>query len=191
LLIRSKMQLQRSFAEGAGEFIPLELGAKITAFRPGAALSAANATVGLRSSRDRCQRSLSRMPQLLSVLSLAALLGLGGTACAGQAQSAPSALPDAPQPQIPVASPNAAAPCPAGTSAPSPAGAATAPAPCPPRPPANYWFSRFLTGPEVKPLTPKEKARLAVRNVLDPFNALTILAEAGISVGADAHSAPF
>jgi hypothetical protein len=129
------------------------------------------------------------MPQLLSVLSLAALLGLGGTACAGQAQSAPSALPDAPQPQIPVASPNAAAPCPAGTSAPSPAGAATAPAPCPPRPPANYWFSRFLTGPEVKPLTPKEKARLAVRNVLDPFNALTILAEAGISVGADAHSA--
>jgi hypothetical protein len=40
----------------------------------------------------------------------------------------------------------------------------------------------------VKPLTPKEKARLAVHNVLDPFNGLTILAEAGISVGADAHS---
>jgi hypothetical protein len=68
------------------------------------------------------------------------------------------------------------------------AGPEAAPAPCTSRPPANYWFSRFLTGPEVKPLTPKEKARLAVRNVLDPFNGLTILADAAISVGADART---
>jgi hypothetical protein len=40
----------------------------------------------------------------------------------------------------------------------------------------------------VKPLTPREKARLAARNVIDPFNALTILGEAAISVGANSHS---
>lgn len=139
------------------------------------------------------------MSQSCFVLVLAALLGLGSSAWAGQAASAPAELPEAPQPQTAV---QAAAPCPAGSSAQSAAadpgkaagnadsqtGAQPATAPCTPRPPANYWFSRFLNGPEVKPLTPKEKARLAMRNVLDPFNALTILAEAGIAVGADAHS---
>ena len=48
---------------------------------------------------------------------------------------------------------------------------------------------RFLNGPQVKPLTPKEKAWLATNNLLDPFNAITILGEAAISVGADSHSA--
>jgi hypothetical protein len=47
---------------------------------------------------------------------------------------------------------------------------------------------RFINGPEVKPLTPAEKARLAVRNVLDPFNAATIVVTAGISVGSNADS---
>ncbi len=42
---------------------------------------------------------------------------------------------------------------------------------------------RFINGPEVKPLTPKEKARLAVKNLLDPFNAITILGTAAIAVG--------
>jgi len=37
-------------------------------------------------------------------------------------------------------------------------------------------------------MTRKEKAQLAVRNVLDPFNALTILGSSGIAVGANAHS---
>jgi hypothetical protein len=60
-------------------------------------------------------------------------------------------------------------------------------APCPPRPATN-WFLRYLNGPEVKPLTVAEKGRLAVRNVLDPFNAITILGDAGIAVGSDAHS---
>jgi hypothetical protein len=40
----------------------------------------------------------------------------------------------------------------------------------------------------VKPLTPKEKAKLATRNVLDPFNAITILGSSAIAVGADSHS---
>ena len=59
--------------------------------------------------------------------------------------------------------------------------------PCPP-PPFINWYVRFINGPEVKPLTPSEKARLAVRNLLDPFNAVTILGNAAISVGADPHS---
>lgn len=59
--------------------------------------------------------------------------------------------------------------------------------PCPPQPLINF-YQRFLNGPEVKPLTPKEKARLAVKNLLDPFNAVTILANAAIAVGSDSHS---
>jgi hypothetical protein len=51
------------------------------------------------------------------------------------------------------------------------------------------WYARFLDGPQVKPMTPKEKAWLAVRNVADPFNTLTILGSSAIAVGADSHSA--
>jgi hypothetical protein len=111
------------------------------------------------------------------------------------------ALPDAPQAQVPVRSVmKTVAPCQSASPAKPAAaphlegGAATgnpqAGTPLPPcSPPATYWFARFLTGPEVKPLTPQEKARLAVRNVIDPFNAITILGTSAISVGADAHSA--
>jgi hypothetical protein len=60
--------------------------------------------------------------------------------------------------------------------------------PCAPPPLINF-FNRFINGPEVKPLTPKEKARLAVRNLLDPFNAVTILGNSAIAVGSDSHSA--
>jgi hypothetical protein len=59
----------------------------------------------------------------------------------------------------------------------------------PPCLPPTNWYMRFLNGPQVKPLTPKEKAWLAVRNLVDPFNAVTILGVAAISVGADSHSA--
>jgi hypothetical protein len=59
--------------------------------------------------------------------------------------------------------------------------------PCKPAKSVN-WFARFLNGPEVKPLTAKEKARLAVRNLLDPFNAITILGQSGIAVASDSHS---
>lgn len=47
----------------------------------------------------------------------------------------------------------------------------------------------FLDGPRKKSLTPKDKAWLAARDVADPFNIITILGEAAISVGADSHSA--
>lgn len=60
--------------------------------------------------------------------------------------------------------------------------------PCPP-PPIINWYERFINGPEVKPLTPREKARLAVKNLLDPFNAVTILGNAAIAVGSDSDTA--
>jgi hypothetical protein len=55
--------------------------------------------------------------------------------------------------------------------------------------PIINWYMRFENGPQVKPLTPKEKGWLATKNLLDPFNLITILGEAGISVAADSHSA--
>jgi len=47
---------------------------------------------------------------------------------------------------------------------------------------------RFTNGPKVKPMTPNEKAWLAARNVVEPFNALTILSLSAINVGINAHS---
>jgi len=62
------------------------------------------------------------------------------------------------------------------------------PSPCPAFEPFIDWYARFLNGPEVKPMTSAEKAHLAARNLLDPFNALTIVGTSAIAVGSDAHS---
>jgi hypothetical protein len=105
------------------------------------------------------------------------------------------ALPEAPQPQLssPVPAP---VPCPARgganstADAPGASASSSAPSlapPCP-HPQEKNWFERFLTGPEVKPMTPREKARLAARNVLDPFNALTILGASAIAASYNSHS---
>ena len=59
---------------------------------------------------------------------------------------------------------------------------------CVPHLPIVNWYARFVTGPEVKPFTVREKGRLAVHNLLDPFNLVTILGEAGITVAANPHS---
>ena len=86
--------------------------------------------------------------------------------------SAPAHLPDAPQPSTAQRANEA------GTQCNKP--------PC-----LNQrmnWYRRFVNGPQVKPLTPEEKGWLALRNLADPFNAITILGEAGIAVGSDAHS---
>ena len=143
------------------------------------------------------------------MLVLAMLLLPAFPACAGQAgtSKSESALPEAPKPQLP---PNpktqTAAPCQlkrdataivqagaAGAMATNPANpvlsASLQPEPCPPLAPLIDWYARFINGPQVKPLTPKEKARLAVRNLLDPFNGITILGNSAIYVGANAHSA--
>lgn len=149
----------------------------------------------------RCANSDTRGCRLLLSLSTALLLL---SACP-LARTAPSivaaALPDAPQP-------NSARPAPVGPCQVRNAAAATvsagatsalksagltpphpvAAAPCPIYVPIINWYSRFLDGPKVKPLTPKEKAWLAIRNVSDPFNALTILGQSAIAVGADSHS---
>jgi hypothetical protein len=58
--------------------------------------------------------------------------------------------------------------------------------PCTKRP--LNWYERFVNGPQDKPLTPRDKAWLAVRNLADPFNLITIAGDAGISVAADSHS---
>ncbi len=59
----------------------------------------------------------------------------------------------------------------------------------PPCYPPTNWYMRFLNGPAAHPLTAKEKGWLATRGILDPFNGITILGTAAISVGADSHSA--
>jgi hypothetical protein len=118
-------------------------------------------------------------------------------------------LPDAPQSQLPThRKPPTPGPCQAGRSVAAAAQAAAVgaaagagdaaagvnpqsvvqPKPCPPLTPIINWYARFLNGPQVKPLTPKEKAVLAARNVLDPFNAITILGSSAIAVGSDANS---
>jgi hypothetical protein len=123
--------------------------------------------------------------------------------CSGQASAGvlPSlaALPDAPEPQTPAASPPPKLkPCPpprSSHSTPAETGAKSAiaqvgqqpdPGPC-----KTTWtnrYDKFVNGPQDKPLTPKDKAWLAARNVADPFNNVTILGEAAISVGSDSHS---
>jgi len=50
------------------------------------------------------------------------------------------------------------------------------------------WYARFTNGPQVKPMQPQEKAWLAVRNIADPFNAVTILGSSAIAVGSNSHS---
>ncbi|HEX4022845.1 MAG TPA: hypothetical protein VHX63_16990 [Acidobacteriaceae bacterium] len=51
--------------------------------------------------------------------------------------------------------------------------------------PRESPFKRFLSSPEVAPLTPRDKFHLAVKDVFDPFNLLTIAADATISVESD------
>lgn len=63
------------------------------------------------------------------------------------------------------------------------------PASCPPLAPIIDWYARFINGPEVKRLTPREKAWLATRDFIDPFNALTIAGNSAIAIGANAHTA--
>ncbi len=70
-----------------------------------------------------------------------------------------------------------------GTSAP---GVHPATVPCTRR--RLNWYQRFVNGPQDKPLTPGDKAWLAVRNLADPFNLITIGGDAAIAVGADSHS---
>jgi hypothetical protein len=62
------------------------------------------------------------------------------------------------------------------------------PSACPPLAPFIDWYARFLNGPQVKRLTPKQKGWLAVRDLMDPFNGVTILGNSAIYVAANSHS---
>lgn len=50
------------------------------------------------------------------------------------------------------------------------------------------WYDRFVTGPAVMRFSPEQKFRLAVTNIINPFNLGTIVGEAGIEVAANSHS---
>ena len=59
---------------------------------------------------------------------------------------------------------------------------------CVPHLPMIDWYARFLNGPQVKALTPLEKAHLAGRNLVDPFNLLTIAGGSAIATAANSHA---
>lgn len=119
--------------------------------------------------------------------------------------SSSTELPDAPEPQTPASSElpkpqpcasmnapktptvAAAAPQAGNTVGATPPGSASAsPMPC--LSPHKNWYQRFAAGPHDKPLTPTDKGWLAARNLVDPFNVITILGEAGISVASNPDS---
>jgi hypothetical protein len=82
--------------------------------------------------------------------------------------------------------PSQPAPLPAAPllpEAPAPVGTAA------PAPPAPNPYKRFLNTPAVVPLTPRQKARLAFRNLTNPFNLITIVGTSGYTIGSDSHTA--
>lgn len=152
---------------------------------------------------------LSRFRFLLQWRSVALLVTLASTflhtaAPQSAKRTSYAALPEAPQPQTPsssdlpnpqpCASPSASKNLPATTQPRNTAATEAAPygstsvshAPCVSA--RKNWYQRFADGPHDKPLTPMDKGWLAARNVADPFNVITILGEAGISVAADPDS---
>jgi hypothetical protein len=60
---------------------------------------------------------------------------------------------------------------------------------CVPHLPMINWYARFVSGPQVKALTPMQKAHLAGRNLVDPYNILTIVGISAITVAIDSHRA--
>lgn len=142
-----------------------------------------------------------------SVFLLALITSIASRSAAQSASQA--SPPDAPQPQAktaPATPPPPLGPCElrnAGAAVasaaairaldaagvPQPAAPAIKPAPCPPYLPVIDWYSRFLNGPQVKRLTAKQKAWLAVRNVGDPYNILTIVGNSALFVAFNSHSA--
>jgi hypothetical protein len=138
-----------------------------------------------------------------------AILAVPAMRLASQQVGAPVPAPDSPQPQPGATHAAEPPPCPAkssnvgstptasagGSGVASPAEPSATPSssslrgttsPCLPPPP--NWYVRFTNGPQVKPLTPREKAWLATRNVVDPFNVITILGDSAIAVGSNSDS---
>ena len=156
-------------------------------------------------------KAVSRIAPALLV-SLALLVEAAFLAPHLSAQTAPNSLPDAPDAPKPITvvrrAPRTTGLCQlrndgatvvftgiaqfaaiSGLAIASPPAKSRTTVPCPLYLPMIDWYARFLDGPRVKPLTPKEKAWLAVRNISDPFNAITILAQSAITIGSDSHTA--
>jgi hypothetical protein len=53
---------------------------------------------------------------------------------------------------------------------------------------AINWYDRFVTGPEVMRFSPAQKLRLALTNLINPFNLGTMVGEAGIEIAANSHT---
>jgi len=96
----------------------------------------------------------------------------------------------APQKTSQHSGPQASAPCPpAGSVAysdPGATSAAVARTPCVAR---EDPYGRFLNSTVPTPLTPKQKGVLALRNFSDPFNLLTVVGNAAVTIAADSHTA--
>jgi len=130
------------------------------------------------------------MRKVLVVLAIAAALSPASILLAQTAALLPppettapesTPLPDAPQPVSATATP----PCPASVAQ-SGAAATSSGQPCPRR---TNFFKRFLDSPTPVPLTPKQKAELAIHNLTYWGNLVTITGTAAFSVGIDAHNA--
>ena len=157
--------------------------------------------------RESLMRRCARVACLLAVFVLLPVTGFSCWASQAAAGAQEPPLPDAPQPLLParIKVPPASA-CQtrrtavavvqagvAGALASDPRNPALSPSlqqeACPPLAPLVDWYARFLNGPQVRRLTPTQKAWLATRDVIDPFNAITILGNSAIYVGANSHSA--
>ena len=53
---------------------------------------------------------------------------------------------------------------------------------------AINWYDRFVTGPDVMRFSPEQKLRLALNNLINPFNLGTIAGEAGLEIAANSHT---
>ncbi len=100
-----------------------------------------------------------------------------------QAATAPQKTPHQSGAQAPV-------PCPATGSVaysdPEATSAAVARTPCVA---SEDPYRRFLNSAAPAPLTPKQKGVLALRNLSDPFNLLTVVGNAAVTIAADSHTA--
>ncbi len=54
--------------------------------------------------------------------------------------------------------------------------------------PAIDWYERFVTGPNVMRFSPEQKLRLALSELINPFNLGTIVGEAGFEVTINSHT---
>jgi hypothetical protein len=129
-----------------------------------------------------------RHPRLLAALTLWGVAALAATypACAQQTEAAD--LPDAPSALLAAAlQQEANPPCPPQAATAQPGSpAAPAPANCTE---TSAQRVKPIISHRTGPLTPQEKAHLAVRDIVDPFNLFAITAYSGFSIALNAHSA--